>query len=173
MSSVTVVKVATQEEFEQYMQIRNDVFVIGQGVPEGGWHVFPSLASLAGHYLHTEVDEFDGGGQVNEATKRAAHFLAFVNGGPAGTGRLLTYKAPGELAKVGRIATLMRFRRQGVARAIMLGIHEEARQLAYTGCYLGAQLDACNLYLSLGYTFQSEEVFLDAGIKHRWMGLRF
>eukprot|EP00850_Spirogloea_muscicola_P020217 SM000210S06731 [mRNA] locus=s210:79505:80861:+ [translate_table: standard] len=185
MSSVTVVK------FGQYRRIRHDVFVIGQGVPE-----------------EEEVDEFDEGALVHEATKRAAHFLAFVNSVPAGTGRLLTYKAPGELAKVGRIATSPDFRRQGVVRATMLAIHvsftfptcyntasqgwqdrggaqpmaqaishggfpqNEAHQLAYAGRYLGAQLDACNFYLSLGYIFQSEEVFLDAGIKHHWMEMR-
>eukprot|EP00850_Spirogloea_muscicola_P021833 SM000263S09820 [mRNA] locus=s263:68785:77349:- [translate_table: standard] len=141
--------------FGQYRRIRHDVFVIGQGVPE-----------------EEEVDEFDEGALVHEATKRAAHFLAFVNSVPAGTGRLLTYKAPGELAKVGRIATSPDFRRQGVVRATMLAIHNEAHQLAYAGRYLGAQLDACNFYLSLGYIFQSEEVFLDAGIKHHWMEMR-
>eukprot|EP00850_Spirogloea_muscicola_P006593 SM000031S11602 [mRNA] locus=s31:665544:666934:+ [translate_table: standard] len=181
MSSVTVVKVATQEETRKLTSLmeeagctkqQNELLILGTCEWHSSRHRCAASRAADLLVLQNQLtvcrQKADG---ISEA-KAAAKSIARTSSRPSLVGRLLTYKAPGELAKVGRIATSTDFRRQGVARA-MLAIHNEARHLAYAGCYLGAQLDACNFYLSLGYTFQSEEVFLDAGIRHRWMQLIF
>ncbi|CAI5483649.1 unnamed protein product [Closterium sp. Yama58-4] len=114
--------------------------------------------------VHEEVDAHDGLGALPAVPPSAMHFLATVHGVPAGAGRCVV-KGDGT-AKVGRIATLPQFRRQGVGRAIMHCIHEQAAKQGCVRSTLGAQLEAVPFYERLGYTVTSGEVFLDAGIEH-------
>lgn len=156
-AGVDVRQVETPEQLRSYMKIRHEVCTVGNNVPP-----------------EEEVDDYDGGGtDVEAANARASHFMALIGGLPAGAGRFVHPKAPGEKAKVGRIATLKEFRRRGVARAVMLTIHEHAQRMHASGCYLGAQLPAISFYETLGYTLIPGEVFLDAGLEHRWMELSF
>jgi hypothetical protein len=46
------------------------------------------------------------------------------------------------------------------------------RELGFPGITLAAQLHAVSFYEGLGYVARGE-VFLDAGIEHRWMDLAF
>ena len=55
---------------------------------------------------------------------------------------------------------------------VMEALHEEARRRGYAGVTLGAQEYAVGFYARLGYVARGE-LFLDAGIEHRWMDLVF
>ena len=55
---------------------------------------------------------------------------------------------------------------------VMDALHEEARRRGHAGVTLGAQEYAVGFYAKLGYVARGE-VFLDAGIEHRWMDLVF
>ncbi|CAI5960043.1 unnamed protein product [Closterium sp. NIES-64] len=145
--SVAVERVTTPTAWQQHMAVRVAVFVEEQRVPP-----------------HEEVDAHDGLGALHAVPPSALHFLATVQGQPAGAGRCVV-KGDGT-AKVGRIATLCQFRRQGVGRAIMHCIHEHAAKQGCVRSTLGAQLEAVPFYERLGYTVTSGEVFLDAGIEH-------
>lgn len=156
-AELIVQKVETLEQLRACLYVRHEVCVKLQNVPP-----------------EEESDEYDGGGtDPAAANAHATHFLALIDGHPAGAGRFLHPKEPGGKAKVGRIATMPEFRRRGVAKAVMLAIHEEARRMGASGCYLGAQMPAIPFYEALGYTLTPGDVFLDAGLEHRWMELPF
>lgn len=140
------------EDMARALEIRRRVFIEEQGVPES-----------------EEIDHHDR--DPGEVTS-AVHVLARRDGRPVGTGRLLIGYASDEHAHIGRVAVLAEERRGGVGRAVMRALEAEARSRAFPGITLGAQLHAIPFYERLGYVARGE-VFLDAGIEHRWMDLRF
>ena len=54
----------------------------------------------------------------------------------------------------------------------MIGVMADDIIVTPTGVALGAQLHAIPFYERLGYV-ASGEVYLDAGIEHRWMDVSF
>lgn len=119
--------------------IRKEVFCVEQLVPE-----------------ELELDEYDAG---------AWHFLAFVDGVPAGTARLLN---KGGAAKIGRVAVLKRFRGRGIGLRIMEWAMYIAKDLKLQPMILDAQVQVIPFYEKLGFVADGP-VFDDAGIPHRRM----
>jgi len=119
--------------FAACMEIRLAVFVGEQNVP-----------------LEEERDAHD---------ETARHFLALVDGVPAGTARVIDKQ---EGAKITRVAVLRGFRGQGIGATLMR--HIEAAVPAR--CFmLDAQVHARAFYEGLGYAAEGEE-FMEAGIPH-------
>jgi len=83
-----------------------------------------------------------------------------------GTLRLLL---EGDVAKVGRVAVARNARRRGVASRMLELALEEARARGAERARLAAQIDALELYERAGFRVESEP-FLEAGIRHVWMG---
>lgn len=133
---VEIYRVKTDEEMKLVHDIRLEVFVGEQGVP-----------------VELEMDELDN---------KAIHVLAYVDGAPAGCGRLLL---KGEEAKIGRVAVRKDMRRYGIGTGICKLLISIAGDNGVQRIYLGAQLTAVEFYLSLGFEKQGE-VFEEAGIKH-------
>lgn len=128
------------EEREKCFAIRVAVFVDEQRVPKD-----------------LELDEHD---------LTATHFLATLAGAPAGTARLLDYDDHGRrVAKIGRVAVLPAYRREGVGAAIMRAVLDTARRLGYKEAMLDSQTYIIPFYEQLGFVAEGEE-FLDAGIPH-------
>lgn len=157
MPAIEVQRITTAEQMAAALEIRRRVFIEEQQVPED-----------------EEIDHHDG----DPATVTSAvHVLATLDGEPVGTARLLLDDAdhgdggPG-YPHVGRVAVLAEHRRRHVGDALMRALHEEARSRGYEGITLGAQLHAIPFYEQLDYVARGE-VFLDAGIEHRWMDHRF
>ncbi|MEV6265386.1 GNAT family N-acetyltransferase [Streptomyces sp. NPDC051784] len=131
-------------------QVRKDVFVGEQGVPED-----------------IEYDALDA---------TAVHVLAVAgDGSPLGTGRLLhgetaSDRTGGDLTvgSLGRLAVTRAARGLGVGAALVRAIEEEARALGLAAVDLHAQTHALGFYERLGYTAYGPE-FPDAGIPHRSM----
>jgi formyltetrahydrofolate-dependent phosphoribosylglycinamide formyltransferase len=119
--------------------IRKEVFCAEQMVPED-----------------LELDEYDA---------VAWHFLAFVDGVPAATARLLS---KGGAAKIGRVAVLKRFRGRGLGRKIMEWAMYIAKDLKLQPMILDAQVPVIPFYEKLGFVADGP-VFNDAGIPHRRM----
>mgnify|MGYP001131698286 CR=1 FL=1 len=116
--------------------IRMRVFVEEQGVP-----------------LDEELDEDD---------IHALHYLVRDGEIPAAAARLVP-KSDG-VAKVGRVAVLPSYRRQGVGTKLMTYILDgDAR--SYEEVILDSQLTAVGFYERLGFVAEGDE-FLDAGIPH-------
>ncbi|HSC48510.1 MAG TPA: GNAT family N-acetyltransferase [Gammaproteobacteria bacterium] len=88
------------------------------------------------------------------------------DGTPIATGRL----APD--GKIGRMAVLKAWRGRGLGAALLRFLMESARRRAFPQCYVYAQSHASGFYARYGFAAQGEE-FMEAGILHRRMQLRF
>jgi predicted GNAT family N-acyltransferase len=133
---VEIYKVKSEAEMKLVRDIRIEVFVEEQGVP-----------------VELEMDEFD-----NEAI----HVLAYIDGVPAGCGRLLL---KGEEAKIGRVAVRKSMRRNAIGTGICKLLISIDGDHGIHRVYLGAQLTAVEFYASMGFTKEGE-VFTEAGIEH-------
>ncbi|WP_409254293.1 GNAT family N-acetyltransferase [Bacillus sp. SCS-153A] len=129
----------TDQELQDAMQVRKEVFVGEQNVP-----------------MEEEIDEFENASD---------HFVLYDEGEPVGAGR---FRMKEGLGKVERICVLSRTRGKGAGKQIMTYIEEHARNKEIPALILNAQTHAIPFYESLGYSVTSEE-FLDAGIPHKSM----
>lgn len=145
---VRVAVVRKMTEMEDALSIRRAVFIAEQGVTES-----------------EEIDAHDGDPQ---RVTDAVHVVAYLDGRPAATGRLLFDAPKEENAHIGRVAVLPEHRRRGLGRAVMLALQDEARKRGCRGLTVAAQVQAIPFYESLGYVAHGD-VFLDARIEHRLM----
>lgn len=121
--------------------IRSQVFIEEQQVPK-----------------ELEFDEHD---------KHCLHLLCLANAAPVATCRFDLK----ENGRIGRVAVLKNFRRQGIAKAMMLKLHEIAREHHLDRTWCHAQTSAILFYESLGYTRKGAP-FMEAGIEHQQMELK-
>ena len=150
MPEFEAVPVTTLEQMADALAVRRRVFIEEQGVPED-----------------EEIDDHDGD---PASVPTALHVVLYLDGRPIGTGRLLL-PPDGEGAHIGRMAVLAEHRRMGAGRAVMLALQSLAMARGMHDITLAAQLHATGFYERLGYIARGD-VFLDAGIEHRWMDLR-
>jgi predicted GNAT family N-acyltransferase len=132
-NTIVVEKVNDQEQIETAFSIRRQVFVEEQNVSQ-------------------ERESMDD--------EEAVHYLATVNGLPAGAAR---YRKMEKGAKIERIAVLNTFRGQRIGEAILLKILDDLKNEAKI--YLYAQVIATPFYIKNGFR-QTDNYFLDAGIEH-------
>jgi predicted GNAT family N-acyltransferase len=132
-NTIVVEKVEDQKLIETAFLIRKKVFVEEQNVS-------PERESM---------DDED-----------AIHYLATVNGLPAGAAR---YRKMEKGAKIERISVLNIFRGQRIGEAILLKILEDLKK--EEKIYLYAQVIATPFYTKNGFR-QTDNYFLDAGIEH-------
>ncbi|RJO69741.1 MAG: GNAT family N-acetyltransferase [Myxococcales bacterium] len=111
--------------------------------------------------------------QIDPAVERdgrdadAAHFLALADGRAVGAGR---YVRDGDTIKLGRIAVLPDYRRQGVGRALVRFMLDHARRAGATRAFLHAQASARAFYFAIGFVEEGTP-FIEAGIPHISMSL--
>lgn len=141
MHQISVKKVNNpSEELEQVFAIRREVFVLEQDCP-------PELEW-----------EFE-----DEST----HFLATVDGLPAGAAR---WRKTDKGYKLERFAVLMQFRGYGVGQELVKSVIADLpADAAYV--YLHAQIQAMGLYQKLGFVAEGPQ-FEEAGIQHFKMVLK-
>jgi predicted GNAT family N-acyltransferase len=116
--------------------IRFEVFVREQRVPE-----------------EIELDEMD---------PRCVHAVAFDDGRPVGTGRLLPD------GHVGRMAVLKAWRGQGVGGILLEKLVQRAKEQGHREVVLSAQVHAVPFYLKHGFLAEGG-IYDDAGIPHQLM----
>ncbi|MFB7846793.1 GNAT family N-acetyltransferase [Streptomyces sp. NPDC056053] len=141
---------AGEQDLAACFQVRKEVFVVEQEVPE-------------------EI-EYD----VHDAD--AVHVIALAADGTAlGTGRLLHGAAAAGrtggdavVGSLGRLAVTRAARGLGVGAALVRAIEDAARGLGLTAVDLHAQTHALGFYERLGYVAYGPE-FPDAGMPHRAM----
>ena len=124
-------------DYESYTKdicaIRCKVFVGEQKVPE-----------------ELEIDGLDD---------QAKHVLAFVDGVPIGTGRILSD------GHIGRVAVLKDYRGLGIGKSIMKELIKWAQNMNLEKVWLSSQWHAHSFYLDLGFVCVGE-IYKEAGIDH-------
>ena len=113
--------------------IRYEVFVEEQNVPE-----------------ELEIDGLDG---------EAKHVLAFVDGVPIGTGRIL------DDGHIGRVAVLKDYRGFGIGKLIMKELIKWAQDITLKKVWLSSQWHVHSFYLDLGFVCVGD-IYKEAGIDH-------
>lgn len=136
-----IINVSTEEQLQQALDIRKDVFVLEQKVP-----------------IDLEIDDYD------RLESDAHHVLIKSEGQYAATGRITYYNK--DSAKMQRIAVRKPFRSKGIGRVLMMALEAKARELKLQYSVLDAQVQAEAFYRKLGYETISDEPFDDAGIPH-------
>ena len=124
-------------DYESYTEdicaIRNEVFVNEQNVPK-----------------ELEIDGLD---------IEAKHVLAFVDGVPIGTGRILSD------GHIGRVAVLKDYRGLGIGKLIMKELIKWAQDMSLEKIWLSSQWHAHSFYLDFGCVCV-DEIYKEAGIDH-------
>ncbi len=128
------------ERMERAFEVRREVFVREQGVPE-----------------EEEIDAHD------RTDTSACHALLERSGRPAAAGRF--FARPDGAVQIGRMAVRAEFRGLGYGRAILDALVDEAKRRGYPRVVLHAQTHARGFYERAGFTAHGPE-FLDAGILH-------
>ncbi|GAA4907899.1 GNAT family N-acetyltransferase [Mucilaginibacter defluvii] len=127
-------KVSAAEDLEKVFAIRREVFVGEQNCP-------PELEW--------------------ENEEESTHFLATVNGEPAGAAR---WRKTENGYKLERFAVLKQYRGKGVAQAVVQAVLNDLPADA-DYIYLNAQVQAMGLYGKFGFVAEGPE-FEEAGIQH-------
>ena len=136
-----VINVTTEEQLHEALNIRKEVFVEEQKVPED-----------------LEIDEYD------TLDADAEHILIQYDGQFAAVGRVTHYNK--DTAKMQRIAVRKPYRSKGLGRVLLVAMENKAREMMLQYSVLDAQCQAEGFYEKLGYVTISEEPFDDAGIMH-------
>lgn len=146
MTSFSVLHVDWNEHKQHLKEIRRDVFIEEQGVPQS--------------------DEWDG----LDEEKNSLHFLAWSDTQAAlGCIRLVIVNK-GQSIKLTRLAVLPRARRIGVGTKLVQEALKVALDHAPQEIYLNAQVSAKNYYLNFGFV-EDGNIFDEAGIAHQRMYL--
>ncbi|WP_086349017.1 GNAT family N-acetyltransferase [Candidatus Enterococcus clewellii] len=122
------------------LRIRNQVFMVEQGVPKD-----------------IEIDKYEAA---------CIHFVLYTDNQAAATCRLLPLKDG--VMKLQRMAVLKEYRGRSLGRAVINETEAFTRQQGYNTITLGAQLTAVDFYEKLGYS-KHGELFMDANIPHYQM----
>lgn len=138
MSTISVYHVTNEEQLKDAYQVRHQVFVDEQKVPED-----------------LEIDQYE---------EQSEHFVVYQNENePIGAGRLRPVSSTE--AKVERICVLQEVRGQSIGYQIMDKIENVAQKKGIKTLMLHAQDHAKGFYTRLGYETVSEP-FDEAGIVH-------
>jgi predicted GNAT family N-acyltransferase len=139
MEHYLVRRCRTQAERTNALEIRRKVFVVEQ-------HIDPQI----------ERDDKD---------EEAEHFLAFADERPVAALRLVR---DGHQAKLGRMAVLTDYRRQGVGRDLLKETLAWAKAAGIEEIYLHSQANARAFYIAMGFV-EDGEPHMEAGIPHQRM----
>ena len=131
------------------------------------WHEYAEPLSALRHQVFVIEQGVPVELELDGEDDAACHAVALIdNNQVIGTGRMLAS------GKIGRMAVRSDMRCQGVGRAVLDALINEARTQGLAGVSLGAQLSAIAFYQRAGFSCQGD-VFIDAGIDHRQMVLDF
>jgi predicted GNAT family N-acyltransferase len=139
---VRIKRVSSQQQLKQAFAIRMRVFVREQGVP-----------------AEIELDSDDA---------PAIHLLATLSGKAVGTARIVMRRGS---AKIGRMAVVKTYRRQGIGNKLLVRAIATARRGGARKLYLHAQVPVIGFYEAAGFRCVGA-VFDEAGVPHRKMTLQ-
>lgn len=136
IDDVEILRIRTAGGLLDALAVRRSVFIVEQQVPES-----------------VERDESDAA---------AEHFVAYVGGVAAGTGRLVVH---GEVGQIGRVAVRAAVRDRGIGGLLLEALEAAAIERGCVQVQLHAQTKARAFYASHGYSPVGAAYF-EAGIEH-------
>ncbi|MGM0544290.1 MAG: GNAT family N-acetyltransferase [Pseudomonadota bacterium] len=135
-------------------------------IQEGDWDLLGDIASGIRRVVFIDEQRVPQDEEWDGQDPACRHFLAYLNGQPVGTARLLPD------GHIGRVAVLAEARGAGIGGRLMDAAVAAAQRLGHRQVVLSAQLHALAFYERLGFIAYGDE-FMDAGIPHRDMTLSF
>lgn len=139
----------------------------GRRVVTGGWTDLGAEAGRIRLEVFVEEQKVPLEEELDARDAQCLHAIAYDAGGRAmGTGRLLPD------GHIGRMAVRKPWRGQGVGSLLLTALMDAARRRGDAEVVLDAQLQARPFYARHGFV-EEGETFMDAGIPHRVMRLRF
>jgi predicted GNAT family N-acyltransferase len=100
--------------------------------------------------------------ELDEADDASLHAIAFEDGNPVGTARLLSD------GHIGRMAVLKDWRGKGAGALMLTTLMKMAKLLGHKEILLAAQTHAIPFYRKYGFAEEGAE-YMEAGIPHRNM----
>lgn len=128
----------------------------------GSWDELAALASPIRFTVFVEEQRVPVELELDEFDPLSCHAVAWVDGTPVGTGRLLPD------GHIGRMAVRPAWRGRGVGAALLEALIDEAGRRGMGRLALNAQTHALGFYARFGFT-PVGDVFDDAGLPHRTM----
>ena len=139
----------------------------GRRVVTGSWDDLRDEASRIRLEVFVEEQQVPLEEELDARDAHCLHAIAYdTDGQPMGTGRLLPD------GHIGRMAVCKAWRGQGVGSMLLTALMDAARQRGDAEVVLDAQLHARPFYARHGFV-EEGDTFMDAGIPHRVMRLRF
>ena len=139
------------------------VDIVEFGVDAGSWESIGDSARKLREAVFVEEQNIPRTLELDGKDGESRHVIAHnSDGSPIGTGRLLP---DGHL---GRMAVLAGWRGQGVGRALLERLIEEAGTQGLSRLVLHAQTHACEFYRRFGFAEEGDG-FMEAGLPHRTM----
>ena len=103
--------------------------------------------------------------ELDEHDALSIHVVAFEDGKPVATGRLLPD------GHIGRMAVLKDWRSRGIGARMLEALIQRARERGDAEVALSAQVQAVAFYRAQGFVAEGDE-YLEAGIRHQAMKRR-
>ena len=131
----------------------------------GGWHVLHDAAATVRRAVFVREQGFPEADEWDEHDAGSVHAVAYADGVPVATGRLLPD------ARIGRMAVLAPFRGRGTGGAILQRLVAVAIARGEREVRLAAQVTALPFYARHGFVSEGDR-FDDTGVPHQWMRRR-
>lgn len=135
-------------------------------IDQGSWEALGEMAGTIRRSVFIEEQRVPQEEEWDGRDPDCLHFLALIDSRPVGTARLLSD------GHIGRVAVVADQRGNGIGLALMAATIEAAHRHGLTRVELAAQVQALAFYERLGFVAHGE-IFMEAGILHRNMILRF
>ncbi len=131
-------------------------FIIAKGLPQDAHDIRQAV--------FVEEQGFNGLLEFDSIDADALHAVLYLDGKPAGTGRLFPSDSP-DMFTVGRLAVYPQFRKLHLGREILTALEQKAKELGASKIGLSAQCQAQGFYEKCGYT-ASGDTYLDEFCPH-------
>lgn len=132
----------------------------------GDWSELSESASRIRFDVFVEEQKVPAEMELDEFDAVSLHAVVFEGEEPVATGRLLPD------GHIGRMAVAKSARGKGVGAIVLQRLIEEGRQRGFKELVLSAQTYAMGFYGKYGFVAEGD-IYLDAGIEHKDMRLRF
>jgi len=131
-------------------------------ISEGDWEKLGAQARSVRDPVFIEEQGISEALEHDDRDPQAEHIVLFIDQIPIATGRLEPK------GKIGRVAVLKDYRRQGFGHIVMEHLEAKALKLGLKKVFVHAQSTVILFYRQLGYTPLGEER-IEANILHQYM----